>query len=241
MLHSTRGIVFHTIPYSDSRIIARIFTEKFGLRSYIVSSSRSKTGKVRSRLLQPLTHLDLVVQQREKNTLHTLKELSCHEPYRHLHEDIVKTSLALFVAEVLHKAVKEEEPDQPLYDFICSSLQVLDVMHDGTANFHLAFLMQLTRYLGFYPQSNEAGPQSFFDLRDGVFRPAIPNHPLFADVAESRMLELLRDISFADLGGLKLNAEQRRQIVVCMLRYYELHVSNMQGIHSHEVLSVVLG
>lgn len=241
MLHSTRGIVFHTIPYSDSRLIARIYTEQFGLRSYIVSASRSKTGKVRSRLLQPLMHLDLVVQQREKNTLHSIKELSCHAPYRHLHEDIVKTTVALFVAEVLHKAVREEEPDQPLYDFICSSLQVLDLLHEGTANFHLAFLMQLTRYLGFFPQSNDAGPQSVFDLRDGIFRAQIPNHPLFADATESRMLELLRELSFANLATLKLNAEQRRLLLVYLLRYYELHVSNMQGIHSHEVLSVVLG
>lgn len=241
MLHQTRGIVFHTIPYSDSRLIARIYTEQFGLRSYIVSSSRSKTGKVRSRLLQPLTHLDLVVQQREKNTLHTIKELSCHAPYHHLHEDIVKTTIGLFVAEVLHKAVREEEADQALYDFISSSLQVLDLTTDGAANFHLAFLMQLTRYLGFYPQHNEYGENSVFDLRDGVFRKSIPNHPLFADVQESRQIEMLRELSFNNLHELKLNAEQRRLLLVNLLRYYELHLSNMQDIRSHQVLSVVLG
>ncbi|MGL5892981.1 MAG: DNA repair protein RecO [Bacteroidia bacterium] len=240
MLHQTRGIVFHTIPYSDSRIIARIYTEQFGLRSYIVSSSRSKTGKVRSRLLQPLMHLDLIVQQREKNTLHTIKELSCHAPYHHLHEDIIKTTIGLFVAEVLHKAVREEEADQPLYDFLSSSLQVLDLTADGAANFHLAFLMQLTRYLGFFPQSNDFGSASIFDLRDGVFRPSIPDHPLFADVAESRLIELLRELPFAALHELKLNAEQRRLLLVYLLRYYELHLSTMKDIRSHQVLSEVL-
>jgi DNA repair protein RecO (recombination protein O) len=181
------------------------------------------------------------VQQREKNTLHTIKELSCHAPYHQLHTDIVKTSIGLFVAEVLHKAVREEEADQPLYDFLSNALQVLDLTAEGAANFHLAFLMQLTRYLGFFPQSNDFGADSIFDLRDGVFRPSIPDHPLFADVAESRLIELLRELPFAALHELKLNAEQRRLLLVYLLRYYELHLSNMKDIRSHLVLSEVLG
>jgi DNA repair protein RecO (recombination protein O) len=118
---------------------------------------------------------------------------------------------------------------------------VLDLTTEGVANFHLAFLMQLTRYLGFFPQTNDYGSASIFDLRDGVFRPSIPDHPLFADVAESRLIELLRELPFAALHELKLNAEQRRLLLVYLLRYYELHLSNMKDIRSHQVLSEVLG
>lgn len=241
MLHQTRGIVFHTIPYSDNRLIAKIYTEQFGLRSYSVTVSRSKNGKMRNSLLQPLTHLDLVVQQREKNTIHTLREMSCHAPFQHLHNDIVKTTIALFLAEVLYKAVREEEANEGMYAYLANALQVLDLVQEGTANFHLVFLVQLSRYLGFFPQTNESGPNSVFDLRDGVFRAATPNHPLFLDAPESRVLEVLRELTFDRMHELLLNGEQRRLMLSHLLRYYELHLNSMRDVKAHQVLSVVLG
>lgn len=117
MLQQTRGIVFHTIPYSDSRVIAKIYTEHSGVESFILSVSRSKRGKIKSNLLQPLTQLELVVDYRDKNSLQSVREVSCTEPYLHLQDDIIKTSIALFLAEVLYKSVKEEEPNKGLYSF----------------------------------------------------------------------------------------------------------------------------
>lgn len=240
MLHRTRGLVFHTIPYSDNRQIVKIFTEQFGLRSYVVTVSRSKTGKVKSSLLQPLTHVDIVVQQREKNNLHTIREMSCHAPYQQLHTDIVKTGITLFIAEILYKAVREEEQNQALYSYLISSMQVLDLMQEGIANFHLAFLIQLTRFLGFYPQPNTSGTQSVFDLRHGVFQPTIPNHPLFVEAQEARILERLREISFDQLHTLRLTGEARRIILVHLLQYYELHLNSVKDVKSHRILETVL-
>jgi DNA repair protein RecO (recombination protein O) len=241
MLHHTRGLIFHSIPYSDSRQIVKIYTELFGLRSYIVTVSRSKTGKIKASLLQPLTHVDLVVQQREKNTLHTIREISCVMPYQQLHTDIVKTSITLFLAEVLNKAVREEEQNPALYAYLVYALQFLDLMQDGLANFHLSFLTQLTRFLGFYPQPNSDGARSVFDLRDGIFRPSAPVHPLYIDIHESRVLERLRDLSFDQLAQLPLNAGDRRLLLSHLLRYYELHLNAMHDIKSHRILETVLG
>jgi DNA repair protein RecO (recombination protein O) len=240
MISSTRGIVFHTVPYSDNRVIAKIFTEEFGLRGYVVRISRSKTGNIKSSVLQPLMQIDLVVSHREKNTLHTVREISCNHPYLHIQDDIVKTSIALFVAEILYKSIKEEESNPQLFEFLTSSLQVLDLQHEGVANFHLCFLTQLTKYLGFFPQTNFSGDNSVFDLRDGIFRSSFPDHPMFVDVPGSRLLEQLLSINYGNMHTFKLTGEMRRMLVNHLLRYYELHLHGLHEVKSHQVLEAVL-
>lgn len=241
MLQQTRGIVFHTIPYSDSRVIAKIYTEHSGVESFILSVSRSKRGKIRSNLLQPLTQLELVVDYRDKNSLQSVREVSCTEPYLHLQDDIIKTSIALFLAEVLYKSVKEEEPNKGLYSFLSSALHILDLQEEGVANFHLCFLVQLTKYLGFYPQQNFSGEKSFFDLRDGVFCNSFPNHLHYLDPNDARLFESVLQLNFTNMHTLQISRETRRVMVRNILRYYELHLSNMREVISHRVLETVLG
>lgn len=240
MLQSTKGIIFHTLPYSDNRVIAKIYTEEFGLRSYIVTVSRSKKGKIKNSLLQPLTQVDVVADYRGNKTLHSIREISVRVPYQHLHEDIIKTSLALFVAEVLYKSVREEESNPQLFSFLSHSLLILDLQQEGVANFHLVFLLQLTKYLGFFPQENNAGPNSVFDLRDGVFRPTFKDHPMFMDAPESRVLEHLLPLNFENMHTLPLSGEARRVVVKHLLRYFELHLDTVHDIKSHHVLEAVL-
>ena len=240
MLQQTRGIVFHTVPYSDNRVIAKIYTEHSGIESFILNISRSKKGKIKNNLLQPLTQLELVVDYRESHGLQSIREISCREPYQHLQEDIVKTSIALFLAEVLYKAVKEEEANPQLYSFLTNSLHILDLQQEGVANFHLCFLVQLTKFLGFFPQPNSSGEKSVFDLRDGIFRPAFPDHPMFIDANEARVLEGLLQLSYDNMKTFPLSGEMRRVMVKHLLRYYELHLHSMHEVKSHHVLEVVL-
>lgn len=241
MLQTTRGIVFHTVPYSDNRIIAKVYTEFSGVESFMVNVSRSKKGKIKNNLLQPLTQLDLVVDYRDRNSLHTVRELSCSVPYKHLQDDIVKTSIALFLAEVLYKSVKEEEANEQLFSFIANSLHILDLQEEGVANFHLVFLLQLTKFLGFYPQPNFAGEKSIFDLRDGVFRDQFPDHLHYLDAAEARLFESLSLLNYSTMTDFPLSGEMRRIMVKHILRYYDLHLHNMHEVKSHQVLEVVLG
>ncbi|CAN5349789.1 DNA repair protein RecO [soil metagenome] len=241
MLTNTRGIVFHTVPYSDSRIICKMYTEHSGVESFILTISRSKKAKIKNNLLQPLTQLDLVVDYRGKGGLQSVRELSCSTPYQHLQEDIIKTSIALFLAEVLYKSVKEEEANEQLYSFIANSLHILDLQEEGVANFHLVFLLQLTKFLGFYPQPNFAGEKSIFDLRDGVFRDKFPDHLHYLDAPEARMLERLCGLTYSNMEFFPLSGEMRRIMVKHILRYYDLHLHNMHEVKSHEVLEVVLG
>lgn len=240
MLYSTRGIIFHTVPYSDNRVIAKIYTEEFGLLSFIVSVSRTKSGKIKSPLLQPLTQVDLRIEKKEKSHLHSLRDIGLAVPYAHLHNEIVKTTIALFVAELLYKTVREEEKNKDLFTYLANSLLALDVAHDGVANFHLVFMMQLTRFLGFYPQENDSGSQSVFDLTNGVFVARTPNHFNFLDPTESRLFEEIFKHSFSDMQELQLNGEKRRIALNALLRYYEAHVHGIQKIISHEILSTVV-
>jgi DNA repair protein RecO (recombination protein O) len=240
MQYSTRGIIFHTVPYSDNRVIAKIYTQDFGLLSFIVSVSRTKSGKIKSPLLQALTQVDLRIEKKEKSNLHAVRDLTLAVPYAHLHNDIVKTTIALFTAEVLYKSVREEEKNEALYTYISSALLALDIAHDGVANFHLVFMMHLARFLGFYPLDNESGPNSVFDLTNGLFVASTPNHFNFLDVVESRLFEEIFHSDFEHMHELQLNGEKRRIALNAIIRYYEAHVHGMQKIVSHEILSGIV-
>lgn len=241
MLYSTKGIVFHTVPYSDNRVIAKIYTQDFGLLSFIVSVSRSKSGKIKSPLLQPLTQVDLRIEKKEKSHLHAVRDIALAVPYAQLHSDIVKTTVALFVAEVLYKAVREEEKNEALFTYVSSSLMALDIAHDGVANFHLVFMMHLARFLGFYPLENDSGPNSVFDLTNGTFVASTPNHFNFLDVEESRLFEKIFQSDFEHMHELHLNGEKRRIALNAIIRYYGAHVAGMQEIVGHEILAAVVG
>jgi DNA repair protein RecO (recombination protein O) len=240
MLYSTKGIIFHTVPYSDSRIIAKIYTQDFGLLSFIVSVGRTKSGKIKTPLLQALTQVDLRIEKKEKSHLHTLRDITLGIPYTHLHADIVKTTIALFVAEVLYKTVREEERNDSLYTFLSSSLLALDIAHDGAANFHLVFMMHLARFLGFYPLENDAGPKSVFDLTNGTFVGNSPGHFNFLDTVESRLFEEVFHTDFEHMHELRLNGERRRIALNAIIRYYELHVAGMQKLVGQEILAGVI-
>jgi DNA repair protein RecO (recombination protein O) len=240
MLYSTKGIIFHTVPYSDNRIIAKIYTQDFGLLSFMVSVSRTKSGKIKSPLLQQLTQVDLRIEKKEKSHLHSVRDIALAVPYAHLHNDIVKTTIALFIAEILYKSVREEEKNESLFTYITSSMLALDVSHEGVASFHLVFMMQLTRFLGFYPHENESGPKSVFDLINGVFVGTTPNHFNYLDPVESRLFEDLFLSSFSDMHHLQWNGEKRRVALNALIRYYEAHVHGMQKIVSHEILATIV-
>ena len=149
MIFKTRGIVFRFTKFKETSIIVTIFTEQFGLQSYIVNGVRSKTAKNKIALYQPLTLLNLVVYHRENANIERIKEISCLHPYRSLTADVKKSTLAMFINELLNKTVKEESHAGEVFQFICDSLITLDALGEGYENFHLVFMLKLSRYLGF--------------------------------------------------------------------------------------------
>ena len=230
MLYKTRGIVLNFIKYRETSIITRIYTEAFGLQSYIVNSVRGSNRKGRSKIsfFQPLTLLDLVVYHKKTAGLTRISDIGCAEPYQHIPYDVVKTTIALFVTEILNKSLKEEESNAELFAFVQQSLLVFDQMETGFENFHLQFMLKLSRYLGFIPQS----AQDFFaQVYEFVGKPTIIEE-------EAHLFNRLLESRYTEHTGVTRTV--RQTLLDDLVNFYRLHVANFGEVKSLAVLREVL-
>lgn len=230
MLHKTRGIALSYIRYRESSIIAKIYTEAFGIQSYIVNgvrSSRSKSNRIA--LFQPLTLLDLVVYHKDKaDALHRISEIKCRVPFHSLPFDIVKSSLALFMTEILSKCLREEEENIPLFAFLEDVILYLDEAKGGYENFHIHMLAQLAFFLGF-------GMESASDLQNEL---QVNHYPLGMDAIQHTALEIW--ISAPMGAPVPLDKARRLSLLNMLLFFYKIHLDSLGEIKSLEVLHEVL-
>jgi DNA repair protein RecO (recombination protein O) len=240
MLHKTSGVILHTTRYAETSIIAKVYTRHFGLQSYIINGVRNKKSANKAQLFQPLTLVDLVVLGTEKNKLKRISEITVTYHYADLHLNIIKSSIAIFINEILYKSLKEENADEELFDFIFHSLQILDLKHDEYSNFHLSFLLQLTKYLGFYPQGEYSLTTSCFDLQEGKYTATQPLHPYFLISDLSKKMYDFLMLSYEDAGLIKMSGIQRSELLHALLVFYRLHVNNFGEIKSLDVLKEIL-
>ncbi|MCW0484871.1 DNA repair protein RecO [Gaoshiqia sediminis] len=240
MIEKTKGIFLHYIHYSDSAIIARVYTEKFGQQSYLVNGARSKKSALRINLFQPLFLLDLEVYHKTGRNLQRMKSARLEVPFDHLPFDILKSSQAMFIAEVLMKCLKEEETNPELFEFLFHAACLLDLNQEGTANFLIAFLFKLTRYLGVAPQSPEPGGSRYFDLVSSSFRQHEPPHNQFMDVETTQKFEELFQCDLSEIGKLTFRNRHRTVLLSKLLEYYKIHLDLTGEIKSLAVLKEVL-
>lgn len=219
MLHKTKGIVFRYTPYGETSIIVNIFTESFGLQSYIVNSVRSKTGKSKIAIYQPLTLLDLVVYHKENAGVLRIKEATCAHPYLSIQSDPRKSCIGMFINEVLNKTVKEQVHADELCNFIFDALIRLDRL-EHPENFHLVFLIKLSKYLGFGP---------FAKAELGA---------LMLNEEEEKVLDKLLECEFEDF--VRVSNDKRRILLDAFIRFYGNHIDAMGTIKSVQVLREVL-
>ena len=236
MIHKVRGIVLHHVKYSESSAIIYIYTDLFGRQAYLVNSIKGKGSRFRSNLLQPLTLLEIEGYHKEGRDLQRLKEIRNHIPYRSIPFDPYKGSQAMFLAEVLYRSLREEDPTPGLCEFLEHSLQLLDISEDNTRNFHLLFLVQLTKYLGFYPENNFTKEKKGFDMRNGQFTDSFILHPDFFDVENSLLLHQLLGTTFNNISELSINQDLRIRFLEYMMDFYRLHVHGFGKVKSLSVL-----
>ncbi|MFM8912771.1 MAG: DNA repair protein RecO [Flammeovirgaceae bacterium] len=217
MLHKTRGIVFRFTRYGETSVIVSIFTAQFGLQSYIVNGARSKSSKSKMALFQPLTLLEMVVYHKENASIMRMKEVRCYHPYQTLNTDFKKSTIALFLTEVLNKSVKEQTHASELSLFLSDAFIALDKMQKGVENFHLVFLIHLSRHLGF-----------------GVYQSKEMLTPFDADQAEQKLLEELLRADFDTT--LVMNQTQRRKLLDVLLRFYTSHIDTFGEMKSLAVV-----
>lgn len=241
MLHKTRGIVFKTTDYGESSVVVQVFTEKFGLQSYIVNGAKKPKAKISRNMLQPLHLLDMVVYHKEAGSVQRIKELKNSPLLQTIPYDVIKSSLAMFLNEVLYKAIRQQSADEHLFDFVFSAIEWLDHQTEGIANFHLLFMIRLSRFLGFYPDRYLAEDADYFDLKNGTFSRYKPESMLYLFPPHTQNFMTLLKSSFENIANIKLSNDERRYLINKLLEYYALHIESFGHIRSHEVLEEVLG
>ena len=234
MILTTKAIVFSAIKYGEADLIVKCFTEKAGLKSYLLRGIlKSKKGKLKVSLFQVLTQLEIVAQHKDQGKLEYIRDAKVISPYRSLHTNVVKSTVVIFLAEVLRNAVKEEEANPRLFQYLEDTLHWFD-NHEKIANFHLLFLLNLTRHLGFYPDEPQ-DDKPVFNLLDGTFQQVKTSNECISDENVDVLKQLL-GIDFEALPEIKLNQTSRSNFLLMLLNYYEIH---LQGFHKPKSLAVL--
>ncbi|MFC2081420.1 DNA repair protein RecO [Bacteroidota bacterium] len=239
MIHKVKGVVLHHIKYKESSAIVHIYTDLYGRQAYLVNSIRGKKSKYPGNLLQPLTLLEIEAYHKEGRDLQRLKEMRNYISYRTIPFDMHKSSQSLFLAEVLYKVLREEDPNKGLYEFLEQSLQLLDISEENITNFHLLFLVQLTKYLGFYPENNFGDEKIGFDMRNGQFSDGTNIHPDYFDKQSSELLNRLIGCGFTDLSQVIVSQDIRRQFLDDLMNYYRLHIHGFGTLKSLPILNEI--
>ncbi len=240
MLIKTRGIVLQQFKYADSSLIVKIYTEALGLQSYMVKGGRSKKSTQKPAYFQPLSLIDMVVYHKENKQLQAIKEITSAYAWRHIPFNVEKQTILLFLDEMLYKTLREESPNQHLFDFIYNSLHWFDLEEKQYLNFHLFFLLQISRFLGFYPKLTERKRVEYFDLQEGVFLTSEPIHPYYCSNPVTEDLLFFLHQTLDTVKSYPLNTFRRRSLLDTIISYYQLHLPEMGSVQSLEVLTTVL-
>lgn len=265
MLHKTQGLVLRTTKYAETSVIAKIFTRDLGLRSYMVKGVRSASGRTKQNLLQPLTHLDMVVYNNPNKQLQYIKEMQPAAHYNSIACDSVKTTLLFFMDEVLYKSLKDEESNVALFDYVVDELRSLNgdaaekdaaPAETPLATLPISFLIRTARHLGIEPMDNYSSREPLFNLKEGRFQAppskmavmTNPDNLYCLDIPSSSSMHYFlhtahrpAETATAATGmDQRPSRAQRTSTLNNLLEYYHVHLSDFKNFKSHEVLHGVL-
>ena len=244
MTHKTKGIVLRTVTYGETSIISSVYTELFGIQSYIVKGVRksSRTSQGKASYFQPAAMLDMIVYHNDLKNLQFIKEYNWSYLYSHLFFDVVKNAVAMYIIELLHNSLKQPEANPALFYLVENTLQQLDKANPVfTANLPLYFTLQLGSELGFQIQGAFNKQTPVLDLQEGQFVEDIPLHPYYitGDAANTSAL-INNSQSYSDLETITLNRRTRRELLQAYQQYIALHIADFTEMRSLVVLQEVL-
>ena len=240
MNNRTRAIILHTTEYSGTSLIVKAYTEEFGSQSYIISGVRKVRSKYSMNLFQPLSLVEIISVNKRNSDLGRITEISWSPPFTTIPFEMKKSSIAIFLSEVLYRSIKEEERNSTMFNFLHNSIQILDTHHGDCSKFHLAFMVKLLKYLGIHPHGTFVKGSSYFDLREGVFTSQLPIHPEVVGQVNSGILnEFIQNNLTEDLNT-KISRIQQKELLESLIMYYELHQTHGSRIKSHEVLHEIM-
>jgi DNA repair protein RecO (recombination protein O) len=236
--YKARGVVLGTLKYGEKGVIVHILTDVCGRQSYMVQGVRPTAKGSKMALLQPMFAVEFEGLTSSKMSMHRMKDLVPGMVLQTTPFDVRKSTMALLMAEVLYRLVRESEPGSELFDFVWGSVAALDVLEEGIANFHLWFLANLSRPLGFSPD-NEYTDGAWLDIRDGHFTPhaLIPSAALTPENA--RILHDMLECDVRYLGEIGLNRVERASFLEAMLKYYSYHLDAINNVESLRIMKEV--
>lgn len=236
-LITTKAIVLSSLKYGDTSLIVRCFTLEDGLKSYLVRGVLSKKkAKIKAAYFQPLTQLKVEAKHNTKGSLNSLKEVHVVNPYKNIHTNIYKQTIVLFLSEILGTTIQEEEENESLYFYLETAFNWLD-SHDEVSNFHLLFLLNLTKFLGFYPDTSN-NHYNCFHLLEGCFTSSLSEKEIIKNDELIQFKKLL-GINFDSINGAAFNKKERQLVLRIIIRYFELHLDGFKNPKSLGVLETV--
>ena len=234
---TTKAIVLTSLKYGDTSLIVKAFTASDGLKSYLLKGIlAAKKGKIKTAYFQPLTQLEIAALHKNKGTLESIRDVKVNYHYQTLHTNISKNAMTMFLAEMLGNSIHEEERNDDLFEFLEAALQWLDT-HDEISNFHLYFLIVLTKYFGFYPDMANVQASSF-DLLEGDFT----NTPSLKPILTGENLnyfKMMLGTNFDSVHSIKMNKTNRQELLQSIVLYYELHLQGFRKPKSLAILNEV--
>ncbi len=240
MILSVKGIVFHTIKYSETSVIARVFTRELGLLSFIIPGVRSKSGRIKASHLMPLNLLELVISYRPQSGLQKVRELRCQPILSHLHAEMTKTGIAMFMKEILNHTIQEEEKNESLYDFLSGTIQILDLTESSLANYPNYFLIQLSKHLGFYPDTRTYREGFCFDREEGQFIHPDRHHRLCSEATTSALIHHMTAGNYEEVAAKQFASRIRKEALSDLLDYYRIHLHHFKELRSPAILGEIL-
>jgi DNA repair protein RecO (recombination protein O) len=235
MLIKTEGIILKTIKYRETSLIVKAYTASHGLLSFIINGVRTAKNTNKAVLFQPLNFLDLIVYYKENKGLLHLKEYNFNFLYQDIPFNIIKSSIAIFMLEMLEHTLSEEEENEELYDFIKNAFVRLDLGDNRVANFHLDFLIDLMYFKGIQPQGKHSEKTPFFNIKEGEFTNEVNSFGYLSGIIASNFSSLLYK------EELILTKTERKQLLDTLIQYYSTHIDNFRKVNSLNVLESVLG
>jgi len=236
MQTKTEAIVLHGLKYDETRMIVDVFTKTHGRLPFIVNLPKSAKGKIKKQYFQPLTLLAIEADIRPRIRLQKFSDVRLAMPFTTIPFDAHKLAISLFLAEFLYYALRSEQQNEPLFDYIVSSIQWLDGQESHYANFHLVFLMRLSRFLGFYPNLGQYSPGCYFDLRESVFLTAPPVHRDFLRPEEAEKIQIMMRMDYPTMHLYRMSHQERNRLLEVALNYYRLHLTEFPELRSLSVL-----
>ena len=240
MNEKTQGFVLQSIRYGDHDLIVKVYTLSNGLQTFMVKGVRGKSSRNRAAFFQPLTFLNFVQKTKlPSKTMCFMSDVEVAYAYQTIPNVMNKSAILMYVAELLSHSLTQQESNPQLYTFVEHSLVWLDLVEEGYANFPLYFTLELSRFLGFYPQTNYS-EHAMFDMMEGRFVSAAPLHPYYFNEEDSLLFAQLLNKGIDELPRVSMTGAMRSNLLEGIITFMRLHAPLLKGLQSHEVLKEVL-